>query len=50
VADVRNIFAVTISLVHKGAIVEISLNGHETIERLEPHNNVDLVLMDVMMP
>lgn len=41
----RNIFAVTISLEHKGAIVEISLNGHETIERLEPHNDVDLVLM-----
>ncbi len=48
--DVRNIFALTSALEHKGAIVEIARNGREAIERLEQHADVDLVLMDVMMP
>ncbi|MGH8466424.1 MAG: response regulator, partial [Pseudomonas sp.] len=48
--DVRNIFALTSALEHKGAVVEIARNGHEAIERLEQHADIDLVLMDVMMP
>ncbi|WP_422420277.1 response regulator [Pseudomonas sp. GZD-222] len=48
--DVRNIFALTSALEHKGAIVEIARNGREAIERLEQNPDVDLVLMDVMMP
>ncbi|CAK9889559.1 MULTISPECIES: response regulator [Pseudomonas] len=48
--DVRNIFALTSALEHKGAIVEIGRNGREAIERLEQHQDIDLVLMDVMMP
>ncbi|MEX5342495.1 response regulator [Pseudomonas sp. I2] len=48
--DVRNIFALTSALEHKGAIVEIGRNGREAIERLELHEDIDLVLMDVMMP
>ncbi len=48
--DVRNIFALTSALEHKGAIVEIGRNGREAIERLEEHEDIDLVLMDVMMP
>ncbi len=48
--DVRNIFALTSALEHKGAIVEIGRNGREAIERLEQHDDIDLVLMDVMMP
>ncbi|TDF82444.1 response regulator [Pseudomonas sp. H9] len=48
--DVRNIFALTSALEHKGAIVEIARNGREAIERLEQHTDIDLVLMDVMMP
>lgn len=48
--DVRNIFALTSALEHKGAIVEIARNGREAIERLEQHSDIDLVLMDVMMP
>ncbi|MDD2047630.1 response regulator [Pseudomonas putida] len=48
--DVRNIFALTSALEHKGAIVEIARNGREAIERLERNVDIDLVLMDVMMP
>ncbi|MBM3110403.1 response regulator [Pseudomonas sp. P66] len=48
--DVRNIFALTSALEHKGAIVEIARNGREAIEQLELNSDIDLVLMDVMMP
>ncbi|MFK3772254.1 response regulator [Pseudomonas sp. NPDC089406] len=48
--DVRNIFALTSALEHKGAIVEIGRNGREAIEALEANDDIDLVLMDVMMP
>ncbi|WP_342649192.1 response regulator [Pseudomonas sp. REB1044] len=48
--DVRNIFALTSALEHKGAIVEIGRNGREALERLDQHSDIDLVLMDVMMP
>jgi CheY-like chemotaxis protein/signal transduction histidine kinase len=48
--DVRNIFALTSALEHKGAIVEIGRNGREAIERLNAIEDIDLVLMDVMMP
>ena len=48
--DVRNIFALTSALEQKGAIVVIGRNGREAIERLEEMEDIDLVLMDVMMP
>ncbi|PWB31017.1 two-component system sensor histidine kinase/response regulator [Pseudomonas sp. SDI] len=48
--DVRNIFALTSALEHKGAIVEIGRNGREAIDKLESTSDIDLVLMDVMMP
>lgn len=48
--DVRNIFALTSALEHKGAVVEIARNGREAIARLEACEDIDLVLMDVMMP
>ena len=48
--DVRNIFALTSALEHKGAIVEIGRNGREAIDKLNQVEDIDLVLMDVMMP
>ncbi|QRY77446.1 response regulator [Pseudomonas sp. PDNC002] len=48
--DVRNIFALTSALEHKGARVEVARNGREAIEKLNQVGDIDLVLMDVMMP
>lgn len=48
--DVRNIFALTSALEQKGAIVVIGRNGREAIEKLNEVEDIDLVLMDVMMP
>lgn len=49
--DMRNVFALTSALEHKGALVETARNGLEALERLrESRDEVDLVLMDIMMP
>lgn len=48
--DVRNIFALTGALEQKGAIVEIARNGQEAINKLDEIPDIDLILMDVMMP
>ncbi len=48
--DVRNIFALSSILEPKGANIVIARNGREALEVLEATPNVDMVLMDVMMP
>lgn len=48
--DVRNIFALTSALEQKGALVEIGRNGREALEKLAAVPDIDMVLMDVMMP
>jgi CheY-like chemotaxis protein/CHASE3 domain sensor protein len=48
--DVRNIFALSSLLEPKGAAIEIARNGREALESLTRNANVDLVLMDIMMP
>lgn len=48
--DVRNVFALTSALEQKGMAVEVARNGIEAIEKLDQVPNIDLVLMDVMMP
>jgi len=48
--DVRNVFALTSALEQRGANVVVGRNGFEAIARLDEVENVDLVLMDVMMP
>ncbi|MBK3866109.1 response regulator [Pseudomonas stutzeri] len=48
--DVRNVFALTSALEQKGALVEIARNGLEAIDKLQHDVDIDLVLMDIMMP
>jgi len=48
--DVRNIFALTSAIEQKGAQVEIARNGHEALDKLDAVPDIDLVLMDIMMP
>ncbi|MGA6098191.1 response regulator [Stutzerimonas marianensis] len=48
--DVRNVFALTSALEQKGALIEIARNGHEAIAQLQEVSDIDLVLMDIMMP
>jgi CheY-like chemotaxis protein len=49
--DMRNIFALTSALEHKGAAVEVARNGIEALDKLgKTPDDVDLVLMDIMMP
>jgi CheY-like chemotaxis protein/CHASE3 domain sensor protein len=48
--DMRNIFALTSVLEQRGLIVEPARNGVEALEKLDAHGDIDLVLMDVMMP
>ena len=48
--DVRNIFALSRVIEPLGAMLEIARNGREALEALARHDDIDLVLMDVMMP
>jgi len=48
--DVRNIFSLTSMLEDHGMIVRFAENGNQAIEQLRKDPNVDVVLMDVMMP
>ncbi|MCI1104761.1 response regulator [Stenotrophomonas maltophilia] len=47
--DVRNIFALSSVLEPLGVTLEIARNGQEAVDRLA-ERDVDLVLMDIMMP
>ncbi|SHH28844.1 response regulator [Massilia sp. CF038] len=48
--DVRNIFSLTSALEQKGIIVEVGRDGFEALAKLDQVADIDLVLMDVMMP
>ncbi|MDB5957009.1 response regulator [Ramlibacter sp.] len=49
--DMRNIFALTSALEHKGAEVEVARHGVEALQKLGQNpDGIDLVLMDIMMP
>ena len=48
--DVRNVFALTSVLEASGMEVLYAENGREGIELLRQNPEVDLVLMDIMMP
>ena len=48
--DVRNIFALSQVIEPLGAHLEIARNGREALNILARQSNIDLVLMDIMMP
>ncbi|MEA3217985.1 MAG: hypothetical protein QOJ19_4141, partial [Acidimicrobiia bacterium] len=48
--DVRNVFAVSAALEAQGMIVRYAENGYDGLRELETDPDVDIVLMDIMMP
>ncbi len=48
--DMRNLFAMSKVLDDKGMVIIEAENGKVAIDKLEKANNVDLILMDIMMP
>ena len=48
--DMRNVFALTSILEEKGMKTIVGKNGREGIEKLNSEPDIDLVLMDIMMP
>jgi signal transduction histidine kinase/DNA-binding response OmpR family regulator len=48
--DVRNVFALANVFEPRGAVVDIARNGREALDALAARPQIDLVLMDVMMP
>jgi CheY-like chemotaxis protein len=48
--DVRNIFALTSILEPLGAQLLVTRNGREALECVQQRSDIDLVLMDLMMP
>jgi len=48
--DMRNIFALTGVLEEKGLKVVVARNGKEGVEKLNENLDIDLILMDIMMP
>jgi CheY-like chemotaxis protein/CHASE3 domain sensor protein len=48
--DVRNLFALTSVLETRGLKVRFAKDGIAALEELEKHDDIELVLMDIMMP
>jgi CheY-like chemotaxis protein/CHASE3 domain sensor protein len=48
--DMRNIFALSSALQSYDMIVEVAGDGEEALTKLEDISDIDLVLMDIMMP
>ena len=48
--DVRNIFSLTKVLEQYKMEVILAMDGKQALEQLKEHNDVDVVLMDMMMP
>ncbi len=48
--DVRNLFALTSVLETRGLKVRFAKDGVAALEELEKHDDIELVLMDIMMP
>jgi signal transduction histidine kinase/CheY-like chemotaxis protein/methyl-accepting chemotaxis protein len=48
--DMRNSFALTTALEEKEMTIVIAENGKEALTKLEQHEDIRIVLMDIMMP
>jgi signal transduction histidine kinase/CheY-like chemotaxis protein/CHASE3 domain sensor protein len=48
--DMRNVFALTTVLEEKDMEVVIAENGQEALDKLQQHDEIAIVLMDIMMP
>ncbi len=48
--DMRNIFSLSSVLTEKNMVVVEAENGNEAIARLNEHDDIGIVLMDIMMP
>jgi CheY-like chemotaxis protein len=48
--DMRNVFSLSSVLAEKNMVVIEAENGKEALARLEEHDDIGIVLMDVMMP
>lgn len=48
--DMRNVFALTKVFQNQGVEVVIASNGQLALDKLNKENNVELVIMDIMMP
>jgi two-component system cell cycle response regulator DivK len=48
--DSRNIFALSALLINKGYTCVSALNGMQCMEVLEKRHNVEVIMMDIMMP
>ncbi|MGR3177571.1 MAG: response regulator [Candidatus Anammoxibacter sp.] len=48
--DMRNVFALKKFLQNKGLEVVVAVNGQESLEALDKNPEIDIVLMDIMMP
>lgn len=48
--DMRNIFSLSSALADKGMQIVEATNGREALSELDAHADVDIVLMDIMMP
>lgn len=48
--DMRNIFALSSALESYDFVVDIANDGEEAITKLEDNTDIDIVLMDIMMP
>ncbi len=48
--DMRNIFSLSSVLAEKNMVVVEAENGREAIARLDEHQDIGIILMDIMMP